>query len=72
MVSERIDYYRPRGSLVELTGFQLPSMKLNEKELAEWFGSEVGRLLVDIYHQNLLIAREAAERQLEMRSRSPR
>jgi hypothetical protein len=65
-----IDYTRPRGSLVELTRFQLPSMKLNEKELAQWFALEFGRLLVDICHQNLLIARAAIEGQLVMRSRS--
>jgi hypothetical protein len=64
-----IDYYRPRGSLVELTRFQLPSMKLKEKELAERFGVELGRLFVDICYRDFMIAREATERQLVVRSR---
>ena len=62
--SGSIGYQRPNGSLVELTRFRLSSMKIDDKQLAEWFGLEVGRLLVDICYSNLVIARERAEKRV--------
>jgi hypothetical protein len=34
-------------SIVEVTGFQLHQFTVSMKELAEWFGLEVARLVVD-------------------------
>ena len=35
------------SSLVEITRFDLPSFKTEIKELAEWFGLELARIVVD-------------------------
>ena len=35
------------GSIVEITRFQLQQFTVDIKELAEWFGLEVARLVVD-------------------------
>ena len=64
-----IDYVRPRGSLVELTRFQLPGTKFEEKEIAEWFGLEISRLAVDTCYRDLAIARYETEKRLVMRDR---
>jgi hypothetical protein len=37
------------GSIVEITRFQLRRFTLSMKELAEWFGLGVARLVVDEY-----------------------
>ena len=35
------------GSIVEVTRFELPSFTVSVKELAEWFGLELARMVVD-------------------------
>jgi len=35
------------NSIVEVTRFQFPRFTVNIKELAEWFGLEVARIVVD-------------------------
>ena len=35
------------SSIVEITRFQLQQFKVSIKELAEWFGVEVARIVVD-------------------------
>ena len=65
-----IDYHRPKGPLVELTRFQLASIKVDDRELAECFGLELGRLLVDVCYHDFVIARSRIEEQLTHRSRS--
>ena len=35
------------GSIVEITRFQLQQFTVSMKELAEWFGVEVARIVVD-------------------------
>lgn len=35
------------GSVVEITRLELPSFKIEMKELAEWFGLELCRVAVD-------------------------
>ena len=35
------------GSLVEIARFDLPSFKTEMKELAEWFGLELARIVVE-------------------------
>jgi hypothetical protein len=35
------------GSIVEVTRFELPSFTVSVKELAEWFGLELARMMVD-------------------------
>jgi len=37
----------PSSSIVEITRFQLHQFTVSMKELAEWFGLEVARLVVD-------------------------
>jgi hypothetical protein len=37
------------GSIVEVTRFELPSFTMSMAELAEWFGLELARLIVDEY-----------------------
>jgi len=34
-------------SIVEITGFQLQQFTVSMKELVEWFGLEVSRIVVD-------------------------
>jgi hypothetical protein len=36
-----------RGSIVEVTRFEVPSFKLEDKVVAEWFGREIAKILVD-------------------------
>jgi hypothetical protein len=38
---------RPRGSIIELARFELPSFTVELKGLAEWFGFELSKLVVD-------------------------
>lgn len=35
------------GSLVEVTRFEVPSFKLEDKIVMEWFGREIAKILVD-------------------------
>jgi hypothetical protein len=35
------------GSVVEITRFDMPSFKMEPKELAEWFGLELARVVVE-------------------------
>jgi hypothetical protein len=35
------------GSVIEVTRFELPLFTMSMKELAEWFGFELARLVVD-------------------------
>jgi hypothetical protein len=35
------------GSIVEVSRFELPSFTVNMNELAEWFGLELARMVVD-------------------------
>ena len=35
------------GSIVEVTRFELPSFTMSMKELAEWFGLELARIVVE-------------------------
>ena len=37
------------GSIVEITRFQIQQFTVSTKELAEWFGLEVARIVVDEY-----------------------
>jgi hypothetical protein len=64
-----IDYVRPKGSLVELTRFRLPSMTVNDKVVAAWFGLELARLFVDSDYRDFVIARYETEKQLMKRDR---
>jgi hypothetical protein len=63
-----IDYHWPKGPLVELTRFQLAAMRVDDRQVAECFGLELGRLLVDICYCDLVIARDIAEKQLAQQS----
>jgi hypothetical protein len=65
-----IDYRRRDQTLVELTRFRLPSFELKDKDVAEWFGLELGRLLVDTGYRDLVIARYESEKARVQRSRS--
>ena len=67
-----IDYRRRDQSLVEITRFRLPSMTFDEREIAEHFGLELGRLLVDACYRDLVIARYESEKAYVQRSRSRR
>ena len=67
-----IDYRRWDQSLVEITRFRLPSMTFDEREIAEHFGLELGRLLVDACYRDLVIARYESEKARVQRSRSRR
>ena len=41
-------YKQGRGSsIVEVTRFELPSFKMESQGLAEWFGVELSRMVVD-------------------------
>ena len=70
--SGTIDYRRRDRSLVELTRFRLPCLELDDKDLAEHFGFELGRLLVDACYRDLVIARYESEKARVQRSRSRR
>jgi hypothetical protein len=37
----------PRGSIIEVARFELPSFTVILKDVAEWFGLELSRLVVD-------------------------
>ena len=37
----------PRGSIIEVARFELPSFTLELKGVAEWFGFELSKLVVD-------------------------
>jgi hypothetical protein len=37
----------PYGSIIEVMRWQLPSFTMNTKALAQWFGLEVSKLVVD-------------------------
>jgi hypothetical protein len=37
----------PRGSIIEVARFELPSFTLELKDVAEWFGFEISKLVVD-------------------------
>lgn len=56
-----IDYARPDHSIVELTRFRLPCMTFDDTEIAERFGLELGRLLVDCEYRDLVIKRDESE-----------
>ncbi len=64
-----IDYVRPSGSLVELTRFRLSKMTFDEEGIAELFGLELARLLVDSCYRELAIARYETEKQFVKRNR---
>jgi hypothetical protein len=65
-----IEYVRPRGSVVELTRFRLPSFTVDDKVVAAWFGLELARLFVDSSYRAFVIARYETEKQLVRRDRS--
>ena len=67
-----IDYTRRDRSVVELTRFRLPSFEVGDKDVAERFGLELGRLLVDACYRDLVIARYESEKAYVQRSRSRR
>ena len=67
-----IDYRRRDQSVVELTRFRLPSMTFDEREIAEHFGLELGRLLVDACYRDLVITRYESEKAYVLRNRSRR
>ena len=67
-----IDYRRRDQSLVELTRFRVPSMTFDEWEIAEHFGLELGRLLVDACYRDLVMARYKSEKAYVLRNRSRR
>jgi hypothetical protein len=35
------------GSSIEVSRFEVPSFKLEDKVVAEWFGREIAKILVD-------------------------
>src|SRR5918992_3764982 len=43
------DVYKPGrlGSVIEVTRFEMPSFTMDTKELAEWFGFELSKLVVE-------------------------
>jgi hypothetical protein len=65
-----IDYVRPRGSVVELARFRLPTMTVDDKVVATWFGLELARLFIDSSYRDFVIARYETEKQLVKRDRS--
>ena len=65
-----IDYRRRNQSLVKLTRFRLPSFELDDKDVAEWFGFELGPLLVAACYRDLVIARYESEKAYVLRNRS--
>lgn len=67
-----VDYRRRDRSLVELTRFRLPSFELDDKDVAERFGLELGRLLIDTCYRDLVIARYESEKAYVLRNRSGR
>lgn len=67
-----IDYSPPDHSLVELTRFRFPAMTFDEPEIAECFGLEIGRLLVDCCYRELAMARYEIEKRRIQQKRSPR
>ena len=67
-----IDYARADRSLLELTRFRLPCLEVGDKELAEGFGLELGRLLIDACYRDLVIARYEAEKERVRRNRPHR
>jgi hypothetical protein len=54
---------RSRGSVVELTRFRLPIMRVDDKAVAAWFGLELARLFVDSDYRDFVIARYEDEKQ---------
>lgn len=57
-----IDYRRRDRSLVELARFRLRCLELDDQDVAEAFGLEVGRLIVDVCYRDLVIKRYETER----------
>ena len=55
-------FQRDNGSLVELVRFNLESFDLADQGVAELFGLEVARLVVDISHAELVAMQRAVER----------
>jgi len=52
-----IDYRRRDRSLVELARFRLRCLELDDQDIAEAFGLEVGRLIVNVCYRDLVIKR---------------
>ena len=50
-------YKRDNGSVVELARFTLNSFEFDDQDVAEFFGMELARLVVDTSHHELLIKR---------------
>jgi hypothetical protein len=58
-----IDYRRRDRSLVELTRFHIKSLDFDDAAVAELFGLELGRLLIDTCYRDFVIERYQSEKQ---------
>ncbi len=57
-----VSYQRPDNSVVDLTKLNLDNVDLADREVAELFGLELARLIVDTCYPELLREREETER----------
>ena len=57
-----IDYRRADRSVVELMRFRLLCMKFADEKVAQWFGLELARLIVDSCYRDLVIERYDTEK----------
>jgi hypothetical protein len=57
-----IDYRRRDRSVVELTRFHIKSLDFDDEGVAEVFGLELGRLLVDTHYREFVIERYKIEK----------
>jgi hypothetical protein len=65
-----IDYQRRDRSVVELMRFRLACMRFDYEEVAEWFGLELARLIVDSCYRDVVIGRYETEKRRIQRKRS--
>ena len=56
-----IAYKNRKGLITELTRFEFP-MTFDDKAVAEWFGLEIARILLDSSYRDFAIARYESEK----------
>jgi hypothetical protein len=65
-----IDYRRADRSVVELMRFRLSCMKFADEKVAQWFGLELARLVVDSCYRDLVIEHYETEKRRIKQKRS--